>query len=150
MGLMPLAPESRHTVKSDGRPYTENDKQFFELTSNGGIRRFVHMEYPKMLYRASRGDGGIVRVESVVAQGEADEPILRGQGWTDHPTAAKDRLEGLEQDVARAAAERAASDATMGERARAEAQAATEASDVHLGEIPVTPKKRGRPRKDAV
>lgn len=145
MSLMPLAPERQQKTQPDGRPYTEDHPQFFELVQNGGVRMFQRQDYPTMVYHTVR-DGASRVTTSHVCQDQAQHEAMRSRGWADSPDDAVAALEAREQADGQAAAERAAGDRRMSDAAQREARAATAEADGHLGAIPER-KKRGRPRK---
>jgi hypothetical protein len=106
-------------------------------------------EYPLMLYRAKRlPSGGPPVLEHHIVDDELQERNMRSRGFVRGPDNAIKELEASEQGVAIAAAERAAGDRKMSEKAQTEAAKVDDATISHLGEIPRTPiKPRGRPRK---
>lgn len=72
----------------------------------------------------------------------------RRDGWRDNPTEALAFLDGLENDIAKAAAHRAYEDRNLSEKAKAEVAKIDAEHFEHLPEIPEQPiKRRGRPRK---
>lgn len=110
-----------------------------------------YQAWPAMFYKMRRSDtNGDFLVEHYQEAGSETEALnLEAVGYRLGQTAAIAYVEGLEQAVAVAAAERAYSDRKLSPRARAEAAAADEASGQHVGEVPITPiKRRGRPKKE--
>lgn len=110
-------------------------------------------EYPLMIYRAKRSSsGGPPIIDHCIVDDEQQERLKAGQGWVRGPDNAVKALEHDEQELARAAAERAYQDRRMSAQAQAEAAAVDESTIAHLGAIPETPIKRGpgRPRKEDV
>ena len=157
-------------VMYDGRPVstaTELGKEVLKFE-----KPYTHQHYPKMLYKASITPGGQVRVCEVqpdtrvnlmdgAALERERERILRfdagnqltvrdddeykaalNAGWRDNPTDALEHYEARERAIGNAAAERAASDSKMSEKAQAEVAEADQATEFHLPEIPEKPKKR--------
>jgi hypothetical protein len=102
-------------------------------------------EYPKALYRAKAATGGPTINGYIVAQDEAHERRLLGQGWSLSQEAAIEAVLAHDTAVAQAAAERAFVERRMSDRARAEARAADEATPAHVPVVPVTPIKKRRP-----
>ncbi len=75
-----------------------------------------------------------------------EEEQAKRDGWRNSPQEAIDFLNGLDDDIAKAAAHRAYEDRNMSEKARREIVEAEAAADgAHVPEI--VEKKRGRPRK---
>lgn len=118
-----------------------------EFGPPGREARFT--EFPLMLYKAVRSPtGGPPLVEHYIVEDEQQERNMRSRGWVRGPDNAIKELEASEQGVAIAAAERAAADLRMSEKARTEAAKVDDSTISHLGEIPETPiKRRGRPRR---
>jgi len=120
---------------------------------------YVYREYPRALYMARRHKSGQWRVldpedEAFSAgsiryvKNDAELERALADGWRRSTREALDYREALEQEIARAAAERHFADQRLSAKAQAEAKAADEATDAHVADIPA-PKKRGgwRPRK---
>lgn len=106
-------------------------------------RRYEFQEFPKRLYKAKDAQGR--EFESVEAADENEERNLLSRGFRAGQDKAIDALLEQQHDVAEAAANRAYHEQRMSEKARAEAQAADEATPNHLPEIPETPiRPRGR------
>jgi hypothetical protein len=100
-----------------------------------------------MFYKMSRSktNGDFIVDNMQEAADAAEATNLESLGYRQGRTAAIAYVEGLEQAVAVAAAERNYRDRNMGEKARAESQAAEDATSQHLAEVPVTPiRRRGR------
>lgn len=114
-----------------------------------GMRPSTFQPYPAMLYKATAKNPWTF--ESKVVESDVAERLAVGQGWVaGGKQAAADAYDARQQDLAVAAAHRNHDDRHLSERARAESDAAEEASSRHLGEIPRTPiKRRGRPAKVA-
>ena len=103
-----------------------------------------------MFYKMKRSDtnGDFLVEHYQEAADEAQARNLLSRGYARGRVAAEQAVMDAEQAAAKAAANRAFHERRMSEAARAEAQAADEATGKHLGEIPETPiRKRGRPVK---
>ncbi len=96
-------------------------------------------EFPKMLYQASRHDGGPRLSGTVIAESAGHEASLLHQGWSLSPDAAIAAITAQDQEFATLAAERHFVERGMSPRAQAEAQAADDATPAHLASLPVTP-----------
>jgi hypothetical protein len=114
-----------------------------------GERPYVYREFPKMVFRAGRPDGGNLKiVETLIADSDLTERNLLSRGFFPSQQAALEASHAADRAVATAAAELNADLRRVGEQARTEAEAAIRDADGHLGEIPRTPVRRpGRPRK---
>lgn len=116
-------------------------------------RAAAFTEFPLMLYRAQRSaTGGPPIIEHFIVANELEERNMQSRGYVRGPDNAIKALEQSEQEVARAAAERAYADQRMSAKAKAESAAVDEITISHLGAIPETPihKKgwpKGKPRK---
>lgn len=135
---------------------------------------YVYRPYPKMLYKAQIFRGGkascfapavspfgwtdpnqyqqaLLEADAFNAACQKTVPdagahgIAKGQGWCESPEEAMAHYTAEQDALGRAAAEAAYSAQRMGEKARAEFEAASDASDVHVTDV--TPAKRGRPAK---
>ena len=112
-------------------------------------RSLVFQEFPLMVYRAKRAEtGGKPILEHHIVGNEQEERNLLSRGFVRGPEQAIARLEYQEQELARAAAERAYADQRMSDKAKQEAAAVDESTIAHLGEIKETPIRR-RVRADA-
>jgi hypothetical protein len=78
---------------------------------------------------------------------ESDHAIAKGQGWCETPDLALAFHEQQQDAIGQAAAEAAYSVQRMGEKARGEFDAASDATDVHVTDVPA-PKRRGRKPKN--
>jgi hypothetical protein len=146
-------------------PATEYGKEL----AKWNVKR-PYSEYPKMMFRARRLPSGKWSCGEVldstfggapgsaeqwsngcqlVVQSDSDRDRAMGDGWRDDPKAALEHQEALERAIADAAAHRAYEDRNMGEKARAEAKAADDASFEHVAAVPETRRGPGRPRKEA-
>ena len=148
--LMPLVPNPRR--KSDGLQYTDEDREattvigpdgvsqtvqrvpYFELVSNGGVRRYEFAPFPAMVYRGKADALGKVQLDQDIAHGEAHLRELQADGWHTKQEAALEAYEQRQRDVARAAAETAASAQTMSEPARREHRKKSADSPDHITE----------------
>jgi hypothetical protein len=125
MPVMPI--ETNAPTRPNGESYGVDDRQFWELrsthipdTNSTGIRRHVHYEFPKMIYRATDErkhfdsyERKIVGSEQEMVAALADNP-----GWQLSKTKAHAWLEQSRNDVARAAAETASAAERMSEPAK--------------------------------
>lgn len=113
-------------------------------------RPYEYHAYPTRMYKASRpAAGGPPTFEGVDAHNDAERDSLERIGFVHGGQAeALAALERREFEIAELAANRAYTDRTMSEKARAEADAADSRTIHHLPAIPETPvKRRGRPKK---
>lgn len=110
-----------------------------------GMRPETFQEYPSAMYKPMRDSHGILCFEYDDALDENHRASLEDMGfvWGGKAEALK-VLEARETEIAKLAANRAAQERTMGERARAEATAVDDSTDAHVPVIPSTPI---RPRK---
>jgi len=139
----PATPYSRERAKfeMDYSPFGPPGRPRAQV----GYQAFPAMFY-KMKRSATNGDFIVEHYQQATTEAEARN--LESLGYRNGQPEAIAYVESLEKLVAQAAAERAYRDRNMGERARAEADAADSATSQHLGEVPVTPIRRpGRPRK---
>jgi hypothetical protein len=111
---------------------------------------YGNQEWPKAFYKMRRSptNGDFLVDNFIACESPAQAATLEAQGYRLGREAAEAYVVELEQMVAVAAAERAKSDLRMSEKAKAEAQAADDATSQHVGAVPETPiKRRGRPVK---
>src|SRR5262245_9834586 len=107
---------------------------------DGGKKNAPHQEYPKWLYRAENADGGPrICAEAKLVHDEGQELMAVGSGWFVNQLDAIADVHKQNRDHAELAANRAATDRRMSEKARLEAAAADEATMQHLPSIPETP-----------
>ena len=156
MGIMhsPQSAWSKEMSKWEMRPVQIGDSMVMPLPKSQGGRAGdadIHLEYPKLLYKAGRPTGTGVQITGYIQVHDASEQrIQEGQGWHDGQQRAIDAVHRDDQVLAQQAANRNFHDRRMSENAQAEAHAAESQSSQHLGEIPRKPiKKRGRPVKQA-
>lgn len=119
---------------------------------------YVFEEYPKMLYRARRGSNGQTMVvdprnesfsagNTMTVKDENQEERAKREGWRNTQAEAIALFEKGADDLAEAAAIRAAQDAKMSAPAQREAaEAQAQAPHKHLGEIPVQSTSPSRSR----
>lgn len=93
-------------------------------------------EYPKMLYQARLVDAAVQIRTWTVSDAEAEAEAAR-EGWSRHPTAAREVYEAQQTDIANAAAVAAGLVRGMSVRAQREYQEAERLSDEHV--VDVTP-----------
>jgi len=115
-----------------------------------GRRREDASAWPALFYKMRRSEtnGDLLVDHYEAAESPTQAALLEAKGYRQGRPAAEAYVIELEQTVAVAAAERAASDRHMSEKAKAEAQRADDATSQHVGEVPETPiRRRGRPVK---
>lgn len=115
---------------------------------DGGRGNYEYQPYPKMLFKASRADGGPQISDYAIADDPAHEKRLTAQGWVDGQENAIDAIHRQDQEFAKLHANRLYQERLMSPKAQAEANAVDESTSVHTPVIPETP-RRGRPRKVA-
>jgi hypothetical protein len=113
-----------------------------------GMKARDHREYPKMMYRVTKG-GDLPEFDQVVVHSASDQDLQSRSGFVDTQTDALHRYERDQKELAMLAANRAYQDRNMSDAAKAEIRAFEETSSRHVAEIPETPVKRrpGRPRR---
>lgn len=146
-------------------------KQANATLSQGGTHAEGFQEFPKMLYRASKHpiskryyvaldedelslDRTRVLVDAqafnrqcqLTVEDAEKEARAKKDGWCTSQAEALQWREDQDKRDAHAAAHRNYEDRNLSEKALAESKAVEEASPVHLGEIPQTPVRRGRPK----
>jgi hypothetical protein len=103
-----------------------------------GMRPSTPQPYPELLYHATSKNPWVF--ETRLAVDEVAARLLIGQGYSaGGPAMAAEAYDARQQDLAVAAAHRNHEDRAMSPAARAESEAAEEASSRHLGEIPAKP-----------
>ncbi len=130
-------------------------QSMIESARRAGVHHgaFEHQEYPKAMVRYEQTVNGIKFAETRSAQSDTEEANLLSRGFRMKASDAMQVVEDANTAAAEAAANRAFHDRRMTATARAEADAADNATARHLGEIPaekLPPKRRGRPAKKAV
>jgi hypothetical protein len=111
-------------------------------------RPYVYREYPTAMYRATRpaAGGAEANYDYVEAATERERASLEAQGFAHGgKAAALAKLEATEFEIAELAANRAATDLRMSDKARAEADRVDEAAGIrHVAAIPEANRKTGR------
>jgi hypothetical protein len=140
--MMPLHPHA--PTRPSGEPYTVDDREFWEYAEAriphapeiGGVRQRVHLEWPKMIYKARNGRSDPESFETQVVQSESHLTEIRRKdpAWQVGPTEASEFYEGLQRDIARAAAETAASVERMTEPAKRQYRKRSADSPTHVTE----------------
>jgi len=173
MGLN-ISPESPLGRELDRWNRTTNQ---YDDKGTPGMRAPRYEEFPRMVYRAQRLPSGAVRCMEPsldprvyadpkvyerdlatldqfnrgcwrIVRSTAEYEQAKSEGWRDSPADALAYDEALQQDIARAAAERAYADQRMSAKAQAEMAAAeANAEGQHLPEGPAVPAKRPWHRK---
>ncbi|HEX7936763.1 MAG TPA: hypothetical protein VF573_27330 [Paraburkholderia sp.] len=114
-------------------------------------RPFVFSEYPLRMYKATRQSTGDRTFEAQTANNEHERRNLESRGFVvGGQQAALDALEGVEREHAELAANREwkIRHGRVGEAAVKEVRAAEEEAGArHLPDLPIAPKRRGRPKK---
>lgn len=106
-----------------------------------GMRPSTKREYPAMLYRATGKNPW--SFEKEIARDEVEQRNLESRGFVmGGQGSAAEAYDRLVQNAALAAAHRNYEDRNISANARAEVDAAEQASSRHLGEIPETPIRR--------
>ncbi len=113
-----------------------------------GMRPSVHQDYPCAMYKPMRDPKGVLCFEFDTAHTDAERANMESMGyvWGGKGAALK-VLEAQETEIAKLAANRAAQERNMGERARAEAARVDDSTDAHVPVVPETPIKPRRGRK---
>lgn len=142
---MPINASSAYAIEM-----AKHEAHFSEFGPPG--RPYEYRAYPTAMYKASRTpQGGEPRFEYAQAGDDAERERLERVGFVHGGKAAAVKaLERQEFEIAELAANRAFTDRTMSEKARAEAAQVDESTVRHLATIPETPvKRRGRKPKSA-
>jgi hypothetical protein len=114
----------------------------------GGKFPYRYQEFPKMLYKAERADGGPRIAEQLIVHSEIEESGAVRRGFVAGQDEAVAAIKAQDREFAKLAAERNHDVRRMSDKAKAEVEAHDDASSIHLPTIPETPiKKRGRPVK---
>jgi hypothetical protein len=130
--LMPIV--SSPKTRPDGTAFTINDKEYWELIGNGGIRRHQHFAFPAMRYRAVDDGTGRAQILDRIVGNEREDDDAKRAGWYPTPADAKDAFEGSARAIAQAAAEAQAAATRMSEKAQAERARRSASTDKHLTE----------------
>lgn len=143
MGVQ-YTPESGHAkemAKYEQRPTPEVPSPL--TRAQGGNYPYQYEEFPKMLFRAERRPTGPPKIAGYIEAGnEHEQDRYLGEGWSKTQEDALAAIAREDTMIAELAANRAFNERTMGERARAEAAAADEATAKHLPSVPETPIRR--------
>ena len=67
--VMPLAVTR---LKADGQPFGKDDKEYWELERNGGIRRYQFFAYPKTVFQAVKSETGRTEIVTKVVASERE------------------------------------------------------------------------------
>jgi hypothetical protein len=159
-------PRNQEVIDGDGQP-----------TGIMGMAPVGFEPFPAMLYKAQKKENGKVLViagepspnqflnaaeyeravlattsfntqNQRIVKNQAEKDRAVSEGWRDSPQEALEFFERLEEEMGRAAAETNFAVQRMSSQARAEHQAATDATHEHLADVPIPPKrKRGRPAR---
>jgi hypothetical protein len=130
--LMPMVTSPK--TRPDGTAYTVNDKEYWDLQANGGIRRHQHFAYPAMRYRAVDDGTGRAKVMDRIVGSEREDSEAKSEGWYGSPVDAKDAYEGSQAAIAQGAAEVAAAAAKMTDKAQREYRKRSAESPEHVTE----------------
>ncbi len=112
-------------------------------------RPFVYQEFPKRLYRATRGDSGVV-LDGYTVANDDEQRNMQSRGYCLSQQDAMDALEREQTEHGRLAAERnwEAAHGRLSDRAVAEVRAAEDQHGArHLPEVLETPVRRKPGRK---
>jgi hypothetical protein len=127
--VMPFAP-GVETVKADGKPFDENDREFWERADrpfeyNGekrltGLREHRYMPYPKMLYKSvnERMERDSFQRQIVQSERHHQDLVASDPAWKEQKTEARAFLTAQREDEARHAAEAAYKAERMSEPAK--------------------------------
>lgn len=143
----------------DASGYKKEMRKWDLPKSRGGMRPDTFQEFPFMMYRARKrqhpdgepygpflvldaSDERFSESNTLIVNSEAERERARHEGWRNTPQEAKEYQEGLEHDIAIAAAEHQARVRKMSPKAQAEAAEADEATTQHVPEIPEKPRAR--------
>jgi hypothetical protein len=142
--LMPIA--SRPRTRPDGSPFTIDDREYWHLERDGGIRQASRAQFPKMVYRGRRDpETGKSSYESMVVQSEA-EWAREGHAWKAHPQEAIDHYDGLQHDISKAAAEANYAALRMSPKAQAELAQANADSPEFVTDVVARKKPGPKPK----
>ena len=122
-------------TRPSGEAYTVDDREYWLLEGDGGIRRRQHFPYPSFRYRGVMGEGGKPTTESKLVRSDAESAAAAGSGWHDTPALALEAYEQGQRDVARAAAEAAHTAERMPEPAKREYRRRSAESSKHVTDI---------------
>lgn len=140
MSQMPMVANA--PTKPNGEPYTQDDRQFWERNDTHlpdgmrGVRAYQYCAYPRMLYKAVAGGMKRESFERLIVQNEREHTATseRDPAWKESKTDAAAFYEGLQRDIARAAAETAAAAEQMSDKAKREYKKRSAESSQHITE----------------
>lgn len=140
-----IAPDSAEGIERGRWDRPKNT----EVNGVKGMRCVGHEEYPKAMHKAGRPNMGNVQITgSMTVHSEAEELVMRGQGWRANPADAVALVHAEHLEHAKLAANRAYHEQTMSPAAQAEAAAKESGTVFHVPSIPETPiRRRGRPSR---
>lgn len=105
-----------------------------------GMRPRGFQPFPAMLYKATRDEAGFLSMESRIAHDASEQERWARDGFVPGGQgAAVEALNRFEDEIAKAAAERAYAERSMSSKAQAEAKAIDDSTDRHVPVIPETP-----------
>ncbi len=149
--------ESEHAKEMalwEMRPTREVSQDMIDEARRAGKHHgvFTYQEYPKAMYKAEQTPNGIKIPDDAAHRpsvaSAVEEQNMRSRGYRTSSDDAIKAVEEVNQAAAVADAERNFTDRRMSKQARAEADAAEQATSKHVGEIPATPiQRRGRKAK---
>lgn len=140
MSLMPMV--GNPPTKPDGKPYTEDDRQYWERNDTHlpdnmrGVRQYQYFAYPRMLFKAINGRQDRDSFERLTVQNEREHKatVERDPAWCESKADAAEFYDRIQRDIARAAAEVAASAQTMSPKAKREYRKRSADSPKHITE----------------
>ncbi len=134
-----VPPETKFGVETWRWEHTTGETNPFD-PSVKGMRPIFPQPYPAMLYKVVQKNPW--KFESHVVENETEQQNMESRGFiAGGQGAAVDQYERDQFTLAETAAARNYEDRNLSANAKAESQAAEEASSTHLGEIPRTPIK---------
>lgn len=139
-------------VIPQGTPYAEEMRKHEALHTSYGApgRPYTYREFPKRLYKATRGERG-VQFDGYTVQSEDEQRNMQSRGYYLSQTDAQSALEREQTEHGKLAAERNYEIATgrVSERAAAEIrQAEAEHGARHLPEVKETPIRKRRTKAE--
>jgi hypothetical protein len=136
--------------KWESRPVMIGDTMIMPLpASQGGRADLPHQQYPRMLYRAVRANGGPQIAGHITVESEREQAYQESHGWHDGQEKAIKAIHDEDLEFARLAANRAHQEKNMSPNAKAEAAAIDESTIQHQPVIPEQSRpKVGRGTRD--
>jgi len=139
--MMPLV--DYPPTKPNGDPYTQDDRQFWELHATHlpegmrGVRAYQYFPYPRMLYKAVAGGMKRESFERLTVQSarEQQDTVTRDPAWCESKAEAAAIYEQAQRDLARAAAEVAASTQRMSDKAQREYREKSAKVPTHVTDV---------------